>query len=102
MKEAMRVEASAAATRTIREQGGRLYIWFEDAGRAWLRQRVATRPPDPPIEFSRYDATDFSVFLPLGVDPPPGIFVGLSPWPLRRLEVAGFGADRDESASPGP
>jgi hypothetical protein len=98
----MRIEVSDAASRYICERGGGVFIWFDAVGPSWSRQRVATQPPQRALEFARFDAPEFAVYIPGEMEPPPSIFIGLRPWPFRRLEAAGFGADRDESASGGP
>ena len=96
----IRINATRAASRKIRERGGRLFVWFEPVSRRspWTVQRVDTAPPaGGRVEFREHQAAEFTLYLPRDYNPPPPRELTIRLTPLfRRLAVSGTGAGAAE------
>jgi hypothetical protein len=90
---------SPKAREHIASRGGSLYVWFEDAGPAFSRQRSAFANPGPTSDFRRFAAGDVNVYFPHEVELPREIRIDVAPWPYRRVSVRGFGADSHDAVT---
>jgi hypothetical protein len=88
----MRVLATPEARQLIRDRGGMLFLRLRLHG-AGLRTPLptlaaSTEPPGPEaLDFQRFDANGFVVFLPPGLRPPFEIQLKVRGWVRRRIQA---------------
>jgi hypothetical protein len=83
------IHISSRARRHIRDRGGRVFIWYEDANAWSMVQKASTSAPaGAGIEFTEYSAEEITVYLHPIYEPPDSIRVSLRPWwPFQPLAV---------------
>lgn len=84
---AMDVKVSPAARAFIHERGGRLFIWTESFGRAWLRVKASPSPPQHAVDFDEWIVAGLRLCLERGPFELRYFRIGLRRFPRRKLVV---------------
>jgi len=71
------LNASRDVRSFIRAGGGRVFLWLEPPGAPLVGSRASLRPPNVPVFFDEFDASDFTLHVEHGFEPPQG-FVSTS------------------------
>src|SRR6478735_4758043 len=64
----------------IRAGGGRIFLWLEPPGAPLVGTRVSFRPPST-VLFDEFDATDFTLHVEHGFEPPAGVRLDVRRFP---------------------
>jgi len=93
------LNASCDVRSFIRAGGGRVFLWLEPPGAPLVGSRASLRPPNVPVFFDEFDASDFTLHVEHGFEPPQGVRLDLRRFPRRSLVVStGFERYGRESA----
>ena len=93
------LNASRDVRSFIRAGGGRVFLWLEPPGATLVGSRASLRPPNVPVFFDEFDASDFTLHVEHGFEPPQGVRLDLRRFPRRSLVVStGFETYGRESA----
>jgi len=93
------LNASRDVRSFIRAGGGRVFLWLEPPGAPLVGSRASLRPPNVPVFFDEFDASDFTLHVEHGFEPPQGVRLDLRRFPRRSLVVStGFERYGRESA----
>jgi hypothetical protein len=80
------VEIAPKALKSIRSQGGRLFLWTKDVGQGWETDQLAYVPP-PAVQFALHDQEGFQLYIEEGIDVPEQLKISSRFWPLRGVRV---------------
>ena len=84
----MRVFASSKALRTIREQGGRLYLWQEPFGGSFVTDHYGFEDPNRACSFVEHDLEgEFHVLIERGLEPPNELRLATTLLTPRKLKI---------------
>jgi hypothetical protein len=81
------VEVTAEAAELIVERGGKLFLWQDSVGGAWLRDRVAFNDPGAGTRFHRIPAGLVSLMLAEDIALPRRLGIDVGRLPPRRVHV---------------
>jgi hypothetical protein len=81
------IRISPRARAFIDERGGRLFVWTESVGRAWLRVKASTSRPYDASEFEEWVVAGVRVFLASGASDVRSLKIGLRRFPRQKLVI---------------
>ena len=78
MRRVLRIYVTGEAEAVIQARGGRLYLWQEDFGNAWLRDHLSFEPPEG-VVFTELQAEPVSILIADDIDPPRRLLIEKRP-----------------------
>jgi hypothetical protein len=81
------LEVTAEAAQTIVDHGGTVFLWQEDVGHEWVRDRLSFDKPNTVVAFQRIPAGLVLVLIAEGIELPESLKLGTTRLLPSRLKV---------------